>query len=154
MDHTTTAGLASNELAWLLALGTETGVEEAEPEQTVGELFHAWLHRTVPAASESAADGKPLGEALLSGSAEVASLEAIKNYFKALESRRGPETQRGAALVFYYAAIAAALVFHDEKITRLPDEALRSGLAELSALPWLPAEFKDLFGKARHRSTP
>lgn len=48
----------------------------------------------------------------------------------------------------YYAAIAAALVRHDQRISTLSYEELAAGLSTLLSHPWLTRELRGLFLKA------
>ncbi|MGE5611524.1 MAG: hypothetical protein ACM359_19900 [Bacillota bacterium] len=48
-------------------------------------------------------------------------------------------------LVLYYGSIVAAMVRHNERISRLSDDDLRSGASWVARQPWVDAETQGLF---------
>ena len=81
--------------------------------------------------------------------ADIAVLTALKDYGKRLVRGAWSEAERAACTTLYYGAIAAAIVAHGQSITEHPGEKVDAGLAKLEAMPWMPAEFVELFRKPR-----
>ncbi|MBS0195891.1 MAG: hypothetical protein JSR77_03955 [Planctomycetes bacterium] len=84
--------------------------------------------------------------ALLAGPADVSALNALKDRGKDIV--KNPPTREAylAGLAAYYAAIAAALVQHNQFITRQPRAELESVLQELASVA--PGAWAELFTKA------
>ena len=61
--------------------------------------------------------GPPLGELLQDPKTEVAVLRKVKEYAKSLGGNAGSDVEKDVFLAVYFAAIAAAIIFHDERIT-------------------------------------
>jgi hypothetical protein len=93
--------------------------------------------------------GRPLGEALTDPATSLDALETLRDYGKALTQvwEEGPENM--VALITYHAAIAAALVFHDRKITSRPRADLDTSLQLLVITPWMTQPMVKLFSEAR-----
>lgn len=92
--------------------------------------------------------GKSLAELLLSGQTPLSSIEQIKEYGKQVSSSAGSEVRYEASATIYYAAVASALVFHDQKITRYSYQELAGYFSSLIDKKWIPAKIKRLFNKA------
>lgn len=78
------------------------------------------------------------------------SIEALceaKNRAKA--ERVDPESQvpPEVCMVMYYACIAAALVRHNQRISKLGDEDLREGFAWSMRQPWVDGRTRELLGR-------
>jgi hypothetical protein len=86
---------------------------------------------------------------LLAPGTELAVVKCLKEYGKWLVRQATGKEERAAGTAIYYAAIAAAIVFHQERITELPSATLRESFAEMLKEPWIPQELKDLFHRAR-----
>jgi len=54
-----------------------------------------------------------------------------------------------AETVIYYASIAGALVFHQEKITQHSYGKLQEAYADLEQKKWIPSDLKDLFKREK-----
>jgi len=91
---------------------------------------------------------KSLGELLLSRETALSSVEKIKEYGKKVSASAGSEAEYEASAAIYYAAIASALVFHDQKITHYSYQELVSYFSSLTDKKWIPAKIKRLFKKA------
>jgi hypothetical protein len=50
--------------------------------------------------------------------------------------------------VLYFASIAAALVYRDQRITKSDDDVLRTGFDLMLHRPWLAAAIRSLFQTA------
>jgi hypothetical protein len=96
-----------------------------------------------------AAAGRSIGDVLLDSATSLSVIRTLEDYGKKLVRRGASEAKPAAALVVYYASIASALVFHQQRITRHSYEALGEAYAELEQKPWVSPELKDLFEKAR-----
>ena len=134
MDRdTTTYGASPAGVAGLLALGVD---HKDQPDMAGGdtkaELLEARFAGPLPPETCVAeilptllADlcgellplgGKPLQDVLLDSQTSPRLVHNIKEYGKKLANRSEPEHTVGVAV--YYVAIASALLFHDDKITR------------------------------------
>lgn len=71
-------------------------------------------------------------------------LELIKDYAKSASDDKQAPLPREVATVLYYLAIAAALVRCKKRITSLPDQPLRDGLAWAQAQPFIDDRSRDL----------
>ena len=96
------------------------------------------------------ADGKPLREILLEPKTALNEIEAAKELAKRRTKIAQSRAEKEIAGVVYYAAIAAALTFHGEKITKHSRGQLRESFEALLGKKWIPVELADLFKKA-HR---
>jgi hypothetical protein len=89
------------------------------------------------------------GECVLSDPViSLAMIKRIKDYSKALAKETCSDPQCEIATVLYYSAIASALVFHNEVITKRSYSKLCQSFSSLSSLPWLPPELVKLLQKA------
>lgn len=93
--------------------------------------------------------GRTMGEVLLDESVQLPAIVALKDYGKALARCGEPGPKHAAATVLYYAAIAAALVGHGEKITQHRYEKLDGAFAKLAREPWVPGPLRGLLERAR-----
>jgi len=177
MERDSTQGLSPHQLARLLALGAKAPGRPAaspdlrSPAQVLdGVLGHRLTLDEVGPESLPAVLGRPceellfdlgrtLGEVLLDPGVELATLGVLKDYGKALARRREEGARCAAATALYYAAIAAALVAHGERITQHSYEKLEGAFARLAAKPWMAPSVKTLFDRAgliclREREAP
>jgi len=134
---------------------------------TSGDLLNELLVRivsldpadadSVPAVTGSPGDaldgctGRTVREVLLDPATGVAALAALKDYAKCIVRRARTEAERAAGTALYYAAIAAALVSHNERVTEYSPQKLADGLAGMSGRDWLPPEIKALLDAAREK---
>ena len=95
-----------------------------------------------------AGGGGALGSALTDPETGLAVIRKIKLYAK----KAGTDNDSGArytvAVAVYYAAIAAALVFHKVKITKHSVQTLKAEFKVLSQKAWISKELAGLFSKA------
>jgi len=132
----TTYGLSPGQLARLLVIGVE-GMQDQNnpgssrpPEEILQDMLSGKLP-VDPAVPDSlpevlnwpsdqvlAAASHTMSDLLLNSTTDLTVFKTLKDYAKELARRGGPETKRAAATVIYYAAIASALVFHNERITQ------------------------------------
>jgi hypothetical protein len=75
-------------------------------------------------------------------------LGAIKAYGKKLSFTVVHETESSIGVTMYHAAIAAALLGHDERISSSSFEELADAFDLLGGKSWMLAELVDLFTKA------
>jgi len=80
---------------------------------------------------------------------DSAIIEALKDYGKELIRRSVTEAKEAAATLIYYAAIANALMSHQDKITQHSYEKLKEAYAELERRQWIPFDLKGLFRRAK-----
>jgi len=78
-------------------------------------------------------------------------LEKIKQYAKESGTSTNSEDEKDVFLAVYYAAIASALVFHNEKITRHSYKGLERFFSSFTDKGWVLKEIKELFhGAQKH----
>ncbi len=94
---------------------------------------------------------KSFGDLFAHPAPGVELLEITKQFAK--DNRSNPDSPLPAEVstVLYYAALAAALVRHGERITRHGDEALRQGFGWVLAQPWVGEEVRALARAALDR---
>ena len=90
-----------------------------------------------------------IAELLFASAPDLAALTALKDYAKRLPEREPSGSTKAAATAVYYAAIAAALVSRNEKVTEHGYKDLACYFAELATKPWMTADLRALFEKAR-----
>jgi hypothetical protein len=171
MKEETTYGLKPDRLARLLGLGLEGAhLQEAVPAAKTppeGEaVVLAEMLRNKAPMDPALADSlpsvlkrpcdellpaarRPVGDLLLDSETDLSTIETLKDYAKELVRRSDLKAEQAAATAIYYAAIAAALVFHKQSISRHPYVKLQEAYGELERKTWIPLELKDLFSKAR-----
>lgn len=159
--------LETDRLARLLSIGEDHELPDdpASVDELTAELLRKRLASPLPLAPASATEvvlcwssaGSPatarsVGEVLLDPSTDVAVLQRIKSWGKKLADRQRDRPNRSpeyaAGLTIYYAAIASALAFHDERITDYGFGQLAEALQRLIDQPWLSPAVSDLFAKA------
>jgi len=163
----TTYGLSPNQLARLLAIGLESSdsQDNSPPSGRFAGVLQDMLHSKLsldpamtdafPTVLNRSCDellptaGRTTSDLLLDSKTDLGVIKTLKDYYKALVRRGGPEAKQAAATVIYYAAIASALVFHAHKITQHSHEKLQKAYAELEQKPWVLPELKDLFRRAK-----
>ncbi|MFO7898728.1 MAG: hypothetical protein R6V58_06670 [Planctomycetota bacterium] len=155
-----TSDLTPRQLADLLGMAREAAAPDS-PADALEALLGAPISAdpaspaAPPAVLGRACDelrphaGRRIGDVLTGGDADLAALTTLKDYGKALVGLAELEAHRAAATALYYAAIAAALVLHGERISRYDLGELCEGFAALEAKPWLPPELADLLAAAR-----
>ncbi|MHC4109504.1 MAG: hypothetical protein ACYSUY_00415 [Planctomycetota bacterium] len=167
MDKESTAfGLSPEQLAHLLKIGSDTSHadNEVDREQKKTELLHDWLTATLPldAAIAKALPtilrrlcqelrplaGKAFGDLLKDPKTDIAAIRKIKDYSKKMVGCAKSETEHDAATAIYYAAIASALVFHNQRITKFSYESLNNSFSTLTGHNWLTPDLAQLLKEA------
>jgi hypothetical protein len=144
-----------------LALGPHDPPEPANKDEERGDLLHDVLRCSLPLragpreGSHLAATGScqglrsvvgpPIGELLQDPKTSVAALREIKQYAKARGSQAASEREKDVFLAVYFAALAAALVFHRERITEHLGRELAQFLGTFAQAAWMPTDLKELF---------
>jgi len=166
------SGLRPEQIARLLSIGTEPGTPGGKPnaQMPAGDTIHemlgaelaidvsrsasmrAMLGQKAPALFSQR--GRTIRDLLLGPSTNLDDLKALKQYAKTLVRQSATDAAKAVASTIYYAAIAAALVRHGEKITQHSDEDLDRGLALLAEKEWMAPELGQLLTQARQRRPP
>lgn len=161
--------LGPDRLALLIRVGLECDLSGEPRDESVAALLRAKLAGELPL-DVSLADSLPavLGlpceglrryrghstaELLSNPRVEVNVLTTLKDYAKELVKRSRSEVTTAVATALYYAAIAAAMVFHEVKITRHGYSHLERSFAALLDKPWLTADLQTLLAGARRVCT-
>ena len=163
MASRSTFGLYPKELADLLATGS--GDDQLPPAEVAGRLLRsrlagpmhfdkdcvdslsAILDRPCPELQPIA--GRTLGDVLADPTTPLAILETLKQYGKGLSRRWDEGPEHVVAAMIYFAAIAAALVFHGRKITTRSYRDLADLLRIMMSDRWITPELAGLFDSAR-----
>ncbi|MFC1764637.1 hypothetical protein ACFL6U_21535 [Planctomycetota bacterium] len=117
------------------------------------------LEEALPAMIQSLAreleslSGSSLGELLTSPETSTEILVKIKDHAKERGNTAQKETEREIALAVYYAAIAAALVHHNTKISEHTDQNLKNAFNKLEQHAWMPTNLRTLFQEANTHHT-
>ncbi len=112
------------------------------------------LEHTLPELIQSIArelktlSGASLGALLHNSDTKIEILIKIKDYAKTQGHDASNHTEREVTLIVYYAAIAAALVYHKRKISEHSHSSLREAFGKLEQTPWIPANLTTLFQEA------
>ena len=101
-----------------------------------------WLARDIDPACRSAVD------LLTCPDVPLAHLDKAKDAFKTMRRLGEPATDRRVAARLYAAAIAAALLHHDHRISRQSDTALRRAFTALVDDDGMPPELRSMVGAA------
>jgi hypothetical protein len=94
------------------------------------------------------AEGKSLGTLLQYPHVTPNDLRAVKEYAKLIGEEAKTKTESEVAGAIYYAAIAAALSSHDQKMTEHSYAQLRRSFSLLGDKKWIVADLRQLFEKA------
>jgi len=95
-----------------------------------------------------AGGGGSLGSVLTDPETGLAIIRKIKLYAKKAGTDNDSGDRHTVAVAVYYAAIAAALVFHKVKITKHSDQTLKTEFKVLSEKAWMSNDLATLFTKA------
>lgn len=162
--------LSDGQKTRLLSLALERGDPVAAPDEDEqkGDLLRDILRCALPLetpAPGTAAGlrpcsgglrsmaGPPLGELLRERTTDLVVLQRIKEYAKALGKNTESGIERDVFLAVYLAAIAAALVSHQEHITEHPCEDLIQFFRRYAQMAWMPSDLKSLLAQATERCT-
>jgi hypothetical protein len=165
-DGTPPGGLSPEEMAQLLRIGVED--EDLDPsggkDASAADLLETLLAGSLPPESTAVdalpavlarlrrdllpLEGRPIGEVLSDPSTDLSVLKAVKAYGKRLAARNRSEPEHAAAVAVYYAAIAAALVHHGERITTHSPSYLKASFVQLGNAPWVGRKLSPLLAAA------
>ena len=147
--ESTTFGLSPEKLARLLNIGSEIRQSENETDQVEKktDLLQDRLAETLPLDRSmvkllpaflvrlcndlGVLAGEPIGTLLQNTNSDISLIKKIKDYSRNLSECAKSEAENDTAIAIYYAAIAYALFFHDEKISRFSFESLNSSLSAI-----------------------
>ncbi len=92
--------------------------------------------------------GPPVRELLLDPKADIEVLRSVKECAKSLGSDCASKVQRDVFMAIYFAAIAAARLYHSQGITEHSETDLARFLGQFARAPWMPAELAELLARA------
>lgn len=165
-SKTTTFGLSSKKLARLLNIGSDIIEAKGNRKQKEikNELLHEWLTATLPIDAvviESLPNilqrlykrlqphlGESFRDLLKNPKTDVMVIKKIKGYSKKLVASAKSEAEHDAATTIYFAAIASALVHHDQRITTFSYQNLNESFSKLINDEWVTDDIAELFRKA------
>jgi hypothetical protein len=84
-------------------------------------------------------------ETLLDPRCDLAILKAIKDHSKRLSAMVASGSQTLIAATVYYGAVASAMVYHDQRISRYTYENLSVRFLALAQRSWVDRELRELF---------
>ncbi|MFC1792966.1 hypothetical protein ACFL3Q_05205 [Planctomycetota bacterium] len=93
--------------------------------------------------------GKSVAEALSDPKTDLVILREIKEHYKEISFSEDSKRKRHAATAIYFAAIAHALVFHNQKISEYSFDKVYQSLNKIAANQWITADLKNLYIKAQ-----
>jgi len=164
--ETTTFGLKSQKLAqlWNIRSEEEEGTNKDIKDKTKAELLcdrlaqkisiENFLAQILPKAfAETCKNIQPFtgnsyGVLLNDPLTEIIILKKIKEENKKLAQHKNSDIEYEIITVIYYAAIASALVYHDQKITSFSYDHLKDKYISLLNNTWLTADLRNLFQEA------
>jgi hypothetical protein len=163
----TAHGLSTDKLARLWNVGADTSEKDskADPIQRRSELLRDWLESTLPRDPEldkllpvvlmrlfrelKPFTGETFGSLLKDPETDISTIKKIKDFSRKMVESAKSESEHDAAAVIYYAAIASALVFHDQRITSFSHTKLKDSFAEMIKNTWLTSDLVKLFVDAQ-----
>jgi len=164
--HPTTFGLDPQKLGKLLALSQRDSKEQEDVDidQQKGQIIRDYLSDIQPLTSEvietlptlvqqmykkmPRLEGQSIESLLLSTNTQLNDLELVKNFAKQQVNSAQDEIEYEVTSVVYYAAISAALVYHQQKITSFSYEKLKDLLLTLVGKKWIPTELIHILEQA------
>ena len=149
-----------------LGLGSNPPKLSTDEVEQKADMFYDVLTRTLPV-DPSVVDslpavlrglssglqslaGLPIGELLQDPKTDIATIKKIKQYAKESGTTGSSEDKNDVFLAVYYAAIASALVFHNEKITQHSYKDLEQYFSSFMQKDWVLEEIKELFHGAQN----
>ena len=163
----TTYGSDPERLAAFFRIGTEPSDDSMTPsearEDYLGRKLHGVLPLTQAQVNDLAMlvgevrqhlplDGRALGEVLLDKDTDLVVLSQIKEHGKELSKAVDSEIEHDVGLTLYYAAIASAILFRDQRITSHSHSALAEAFGRLVRKRWMDPKLARHFAKARKAS--
>jgi hypothetical protein len=97
---------------------------------------------------------RSLKEVLLDPGCSATMLQAIKDHSKRLSATVTSGSETLITKTIYYAAIAAAMVHHGERISKYPRESLAQRFSLLAQRQWMDPELRGLFAQAAQLCGP
>jgi hypothetical protein len=167
MEKTSTYGLRLEQMASLFTMGSvepDPGDEKDGPQEMAnllreqltcclpkGTLFCEVLVMVMErqGCDTGSLAGKSLGDICLSDETSINLLKAIKESAKTLSTTLDSQGETALATTLYFAALATALVSHDQKITQNSYEKLDESFALLVNKKWMAKELIQLFSRAQ-----
>ena len=113
----------------------------------VDEIFTKMLPFFIKSLSEELVtiSGFSLRDCLTNPEIKLAILIRIKDYTKNLGKTSDNKIKREVSKIIYFAAVAAALVFHENKISEYPYKYLLRSFKFCRQKDWIPKELIDIF---------
>lgn len=164
--ETTTFGLCSEKLVRLLNIGTDISETDNNIDQKGKKtvLLQDWLAaklpldavflETLPAILKRFCKqlrphaGESFGNLLKDPKTDMLVIKKIKDYSKKIALSAKSEAEHDAAIAIYFAAIANALFFHEQKITTFSYKSLDESFSKLINETWITKDIAELFSKA------
>ena len=163
IKKSTTFGIEPENLRSLFNIGKDASKEDVKKgdNQKKNEILHSLLRQTLPLEKNQmdmlpAALGKlchtigllageTIFDLLQNPSTDISIIDRIKKYSKELSANTESKINHDAATAIYYAAIAHALVFHDQKITKFSYKKLETSFSRLVKEKWITRDLSVLF---------
>jgi hypothetical protein len=95
-----------------------------------------------------------LRELLLNPETNIQILQRIRKHGKSFIRQGKTPLEQETGGIIYHAAIASALVFHDQGISKLSQQDMHKTFVALSKESWLPADIRKLFKGASKSLKP
>lgn len=162
--------LKPDQLIQMLSIGIEDNSSKPAAlgtDEQIGNYFYRLISRKIPRQSSivdsiliflrenqrygDLAKGRSLSELLLDASCPIGLFEAVKETSKRICQTAISKGENAVAAAIYYAAIAAALIHCNTKISSHSWETLKTSFEDLLAKPWMTGPFSELLEKARQR---
>jgi len=93
--------------------------------------------------------GRPIGDLLQDHTTDIDTIRKIKQYAKESGTSTDSEDENDVFLAVYYAAIASALLFHNDKITKHSYKELERFFYSFTKKNWMLDELIGLFKKGQ-----
>ena len=156
----TTVDLGFKKVTQLLQIGMDSNVDESDEGQCKADVLSDCLSDTlaVHAPAKEKLDqlqhticvlsGESVGKLLFNEKTYIDIIRMIKGYGRKLSTCAESEAEHQASNTIYYAAIAHALVYHDQKTTKLSYDDLSRSFDRLCQEDWIPIRLRNLFEKS------
>ena len=159
--------LSRHQKSRLLSLGIDSKSQElcTDKVERKADMLYDVLTRTLPvdpvvveslppvvkglSSRLNSLAGKPIGELLQDPTTDITPIRKIKQYAKESGTSTDSEDEKDVFLAVYYAAIASALVFHNQRITKHSNKDLEGFFDSFTNKDWILEEIKGLFHGAQ-----
>ena len=165
MKRPSTFGMTVRQLRELFGVGRDLRgqTQGGDPEEK-RELLELWLAQSLPDkepfprlpeglrppdVGTAPRAGAAIGEILRDPSSNLRTIRRVKRRAKDWAAQALSEEEHDTAAAVYYAAIAHALVFQGQRITRFGLSSLAETYSRLRQESWVPQELVVLFDRAR-----